>query len=89
MCYFAKMEKKSWKFKLGIVLILISVAAFLILFAMPFISMTTKYKIGISTVLIITGEIAFWVGTVLIGKEVWNKYKSYIKSGEWLKKKKE
>jgi hypothetical protein len=31
----------------------------------------------------------FWVGTILIGKEVWNKYKTYIKSGEWLNKKKD
>jgi hypothetical protein len=83
------MEKKNWKFKLGIVLILICVVAFLALFAMPFISMPTKYKISISTALIIFGEIAFWVGTILIGKEVWNKYKSYLKSGEWISKKKD
>jgi hypothetical protein len=83
------MEKKNWKFKLGIVLILISVILFLTLFSMPFISMGTKSKIKVSTVLIICGEIMFWGGTILIGKEVWNKYKSYIKSGKWLNKKKE
>ena len=83
------MEKKNWKFKLGIVLIIISVIFFLTLFAMPFIPLGTKTKITVSTVLIITGETMFWVGTILIGKEVWNKYKSYLKSGEWLNKKKE
>jgi hypothetical protein len=86
---FANMEKKKWKFKLGIVLILISVIIFLTLFAMPFIPIGTKSKITISTVLIISGETMFWVGTILIGKEVWNKYKSYLKSGEWLNRKKE
>jgi hypothetical protein len=83
------MEKKNWKFKLGIILIIISVIVFLTLFSMPFIPIGTKFKITLSTVLIICGEILFWVGTALIGKEVWNKYKSYLKSGEWLNKKKE
>jgi len=83
------MEKKNWKFRLGIVLIIISVVIFFTLFAMPFIHMETKLKIAISTALIISGEILFWAGTILLGKELWNKYKSYIKSGEWLNKKKE
>jgi hypothetical protein len=83
------MEKKNWKFKLGIVLLIISVVIFLTLFAMPFVAMETKLKIAISTALIISGEIMFWGGTILVGKEMWNKYKSYIKSGEWLNKKKE
>jgi cytochrome c biogenesis protein CcdA len=86
---FVEMEKKNWKFKLGIILLIISVIIFFALFVMPFISMGTKIKITISTVLIIAGEVLFWTGTLLIGKEVWNKYKSYIKSGDWLNKKKE
>jgi dipeptide/tripeptide permease len=85
---FTNMAKKNWKFKLGVVLIIISVIIFLTLFAMPFISVGTKTKITV-LVMIICGETMFWVGTILIGKEVWNKYKSYLKSGEWLNKKKE
>ena len=86
---FANMKKKNWKFKLGIILVVISITIFFILFAMPFVPMGTKSKITISTVLIISGETMFWVGTLLIGKEVWNKYKTYLKSGEWLNKKKD
>ncbi len=83
------MAKKNLKIKIGIILISVSVIIFLSLFAMPFIHLETKFKITLSTVLAIFGEAIFWIGTVLIGKEVWTKYKSYLKSGEWLNKKKE
>lgn len=81
------MVRKNLKIKIGIILISISVIMFLILFSVPLVHMQTKLKITFSTVLIILGELCFWVGTLLIGKEVWNKYKTYIKSGEWLRKK--
>jgi hypothetical protein len=83
------MSMKNWKLKIGIILISISVLIFLSLFAMPFLPIETKSKITLSTILIIIGEIMFWAGTLLIGKEVWNKYKAFIKSGDWLKKRKE
>ena len=83
------MSKKNLKIKIGIILISISVILFFTLFAMPFFPFETKLKITLSTILIIFGETIFWIGTVLIGKEVWNKYKSYLKSGEWLNKKKD
>lgn len=83
------MDKKKLKFRLGIILISVSVAFFLIIFAMPFVSMDTKIKIGLTTTLIVVGEVCFWVGTLLIGKEVYIKFMAKLKSGEWLAKKKE
>lgn len=83
------MDKKKWKLKLGIVLISASVAIFLMLFALPFVSMDTKVKIALTTAFMIGGEVMFWVGTILIGKDVYLKFKAKLKSGEWLEKKKE
>lgn len=83
------MEKKKWKFKLGVVLISISVIIFLGLFVMPFLGLDLKSALSYSTVIIIAGEAMFWIGTLLVGKEVWLKFKNYIKSGNWLEKKKE
>ena len=83
------MIKKKWKLKFGITLISISVAFFLIIFALPFLSMDTKVKIALSSILIVAGEVSFWVGTILIGKDVYLKFKEKLKSGEWLGKKKE
>lgn len=83
------MDIKKWKFKFGIILISTSVVFFLIIFALPFISMDTKVKIALSTTLIVVGELSFWVGTILIGKDVYLKFKEKLKSGEWLEKKKD
>ena len=74
---------------MGIILILVSIALFFILFTVPFWSLETKPKIAISTVLVVAAEVLFWGGTLLIGKDVYNKFKEKIKSGEWLNKKKE
>ena len=83
------MDKKKWKLKLGLTLISVSVAIFLMLFALPFVSINTKVKIALTTAFIIGGEVMFWVGTLLIGKDVYLKFKAKLKSGEWLEKKKE
>ncbi|NEW82702.1 MAG: transporter suffix domain-containing protein [Mariniphaga sp.] len=82
------MDKKKLKFRLGIILISVSVAFFLIIFALPFISMNLKVKVALTTTLVIVGEVSFWVGTLLIGKEVYQKFMAKLKSGEWLEKKK-
>ena len=83
------MDKKKWKLKLGIILISISVMFFLIIFALPFISMETKVKISLAPILIVVGEVSFWAGTILIGKDVYLKFKERLKSGEWFGKKKD
>jgi len=83
------MDKKRWKFKLGIILLSVSVAIFLMLFALPFVPLDTKAKIVLTTVFMISGEVMFWVGTILIGKDVYRKFMVKLKSGDWLEKKKE
>ena len=83
------MDKKKLKFRLGIILISVSVAFFLIIFALPFVSMNLKVKVALTTTLVVVGEVSFWVGTLLIGKEVYKKFMAKLKSGEWLEKKKE
>ena len=83
------MDKKKWKLKFGIVLISISMIIFLISFAFPFVSIDTKVKITLTTTFLIAGEVMFWVGTILIGKDVYLKFEAKLKSGEWLEKKKE
>jgi hypothetical protein len=82
------MDLKKLKFRLGIILISVSVMIFLTLFAVPFISMDAKVKIALTTAFIVAGEVMFWLGVILIGKEVYLKFKEKLKSGEWLEKKK-
>jgi hypothetical protein len=79
--------QKNWKFKTGIALIIVSTLLFTSLLAVPFMNADGKSKITITTVIIVLGEITFWVGGFLLGKELLNKYKSYLNPKNWNRKK--
>ncbi len=61
---------------------------FAALLIIPFLDFESKTKITISTVSVILGEIVFWSGGLLVGKELFMKYKSYLNPVNWFKKKK-
>jgi len=77
----------NWKIKLGVVLIIISTIMFLFLFTIPFLQMENTIKVGLTTAIIVVGEVIFWTGSVLVGKELFGKYKSKFNPENWYKKK--
>lgn len=79
--------QKNWKFKTGVSLIVLCTLLFASLLVIPFLDIESKTKISISTIAFIFGEITFWVGGILLGKELFNKYKSYFNPLNWFKKK--
>jgi hypothetical protein len=79
---------KKWTFRLGIILLLVCIPFFLAIPIVPFLDLDTKAKVTISTILLITGEVLFWVGGLLVGKELLTKYKSYLNPINWFKKNK-
>lgn len=81
------MKKKNWKLKLGIVLMIVSAIVFMSLLLVPFLDFDNKEKITITTIIIVIGEISFWSGGFLVGKELFTKYKSYFNPKNWFKKK--
>ncbi|MDB4334911.1 transporter suffix domain-containing protein [bacterium] len=80
------MKKKNWKIRLGILLIILCIPFFLFIPIIPFLEMEAKTKITLSTVSLIIGEVLFWVGGILVGKELVVKYKSYFIPKNWFKK---
>jgi hypothetical protein len=79
--------QKTWKFKLGIVLLIVCVIAFLAIPVVPFLDLESSAKITFSTVLLVIGEITFWTGGLLLGKELFSKYKAWLNPKNWLKSK--
>ncbi len=61
----------------------VSVPFFLFLPLIPFLEMEGKDKITLSTVVFVTAEILFWSGGLLVGKELFAKYKSYFNPKNW------
>jgi hypothetical protein len=79
--------KKNWQFKLGIILIIACIPFFLMIPVFPFLDMENKLKITLSTASLITGEVLFWSGGLLVGKELFTKYKSWFNPKNWFRKK--
>ncbi|MEI6577733.1 MAG: transporter suffix domain-containing protein [Bacteroidota bacterium] len=69
--------------RFGIILILMSGIFFGLIFAVPFLPYTIGQKGIITTVLVVCGEIAWWVGVVILGKEVVAKYKKFLDPRKW------
>jgi len=65
----------------------ISVPFFLFIPVVPFLNIDNKTKITFTTILLVIGEIMFWSGGLLVGKELFTKYKSYFNPKNWFKKK--
>ena len=81
------MGKYNLKIKWGIALMVFASILFLCIPVVPFLDIDSKTKITISTILFILGEITFWGGGLLVGKELFTKYKSYLNPKTWFKKK--
>ncbi len=81
------MDKKNWQIKLGIFLMLFSGVFFAATFIIPLFDLPTKTKVIASTTSFILMEVVFWGGGLLVGKELFRKYKSKLNPKNWFKKK--
>lgn len=81
--------KHSRYFKWGIILLIICVVAFLSIPVITFLKIGNSAKITISAVLFVIGEATFWVGGILLGKEILSKYTARLNPKNWFKRKAE
>jgi hypothetical protein len=72
---------------LGIGLIVISSVLYGSILAIPFLSLTLKAKAAVTTALIITGEATFWIGALILGKEVVTCFRRHLNPRNWFAKK--
>ncbi len=79
-------NSKSWQIKLGIFLMLFSGVFFAATFIIPLFELPTKTKVIASTTSLILMEIVFWSGGLLVGKELFTKYKNQLNPKNWFKK---
>jgi len=81
--------KRTRYFKLGIVLLILCVLAFLAIAVIPFLTIGNGTKFTISAILFVIGEVTFWAGALLVGKELLSKYTSRLNPKNWVKAKSE
>lgn len=87
--YFDAMKKYNWKLKAGIAILILSLSTSPMIVLTPFLHLDTKTKIAITTALVIIGNVTFYTGGFLVGRELFTKYKSYINPRNWFRKKKD
>lgn len=78
-------KHRNWKFKLGLLMVLISVIFFALLVIIPMLNIKKEEKIWFTTFSFVTAEVLFYTGGFLLGKEMFNKYKSYLNPKIWVK----
>ena len=81
------MKKGNWKIRLGVILMLVSFVPFLSIPAVPFLHVAAGVKVTLTTILVVTGEVLFWGGGLLAGKELVTKYKAYLNPKNWFRRK--
>ena len=80
-------KTKNVKIKLGIFLMIFSGVFFAATFIIPMYDLPTKTKVIASTTSLILMEVVFWSGGLLVGKELFTKYKNQLNPKNWFKKK--
>ena len=80
-----KDQHNKWK-KAGLILTVLSFAFYGAILLVPFTLFQTKAKIVLSSVLAIFGEVSFWVGAVILGKDFVAKYRRFFNPLNWFKK---
>ena len=79
--------KKNY-IKLGIFLMVFSGVFFAATLIIPFFDLPTRTKVIASTTSFVLMEVVFWLGGLLVGKELFTKYKKQLDPRNWFKKKK-
>ena len=81
-------KTKNWQIKLGIFLMIFSGVFFAATFIIPLFDLPTRTKVIASTTSLILMEVVFWSGGLLVGKELFTKYKKQLNPKNWFKKNK-
>ena len=82
-----KQESKNWQIKLGIFLMIFSGVFFAATFVIPMFNLPSKTKVIAITTSLVIMEVVFWAGGLLVGKELFTKYKQNLNPVNWFKKK--
>jgi hypothetical protein len=76
-----------WSRWLGAGILILSFAFYGSLLLLPFLPITGGMKATGVPVLIVLGEVAFWIGGILLGKEVVARYRHFLNPRYWRRQK--
>jgi hypothetical protein len=74
--------------KLGILLFILSFVFYALILMIPLLPVSLQTKTLITTLLVVAGEISFWSGGLILGKEVVRKYRRFFNPKNWFARQK-
>jgi hypothetical protein len=81
-------NKNHFRIQLGIFLMVFSGVFFAVTLIIPLLELPTKTKVVAATASFITMEVIFWTGGLLVGKELFTRYKKRLNPVNWFKRNK-
>jgi short-subunit dehydrogenase len=69
--------------KISLVLVILSFLLYGLAILVPFMSLSLAYKTTLVPAFIIVGEIVWWIGIAIVGKQVVTKYRKYLNPCNW------
>jgi len=79
-------SRKSRLRNIGFFLVILSCVLYAGLLAVPFIPLDTGGKVAVSAALVALGEAAFWIGGVILGRELVVKYRQHLNPLRWFRR---
>jgi NAD(P)-dependent dehydrogenase (short-subunit alcohol dehydrogenase family) len=77
-------SRSKWGRTLGISLIVFSCLAYGVFLSLPLLSLAGQVKLALAPLLLGMGEASFWIGGVLMGKELVMRFRSYLNPCRWI-----
>ena len=71
----------------GYILLILALICWGLILIVPVLDISAGWIAGTITVLIIIGEVFFWLSIVLLGKEFYQKFKHKLNPCNWFRKK--
>ena len=72
--------------KIGLGLMVLSCIIYAGFLTIPFLPLSAQGKVATGTGIFIAGEAAFWIGCLIVGKEVMTKYRHQMNPFNWIQK---
>lgn len=77
-------SRSRWGRTLGILLIVLSFAAYGVLLSLPVLPLDGRAKLALAPTLVGVGEATFWIGGLFVGKELVTRYRRYLNPCNWV-----
>jgi hypothetical protein len=75
----------NWKRRLGFFLVILSCLLYGCLLLVPMTPFSTKGKVALSSLLVISGEASFWIGGLILGREAIRRWRSALDPRRWIR----